>query len=122
MYEWLRGWTLAVLKAPPEPQPPIGDPASLRVFRAGKNYFRLKIAGWLAVELAALAGLLFWTAFLVDVGGEVRAQKQGGNEKSVEASANTNEVGQPWQRRMKETIHTATGEIKAKSSKKGKKY
>src|SRR3954464_4666737 len=112
MYEWLRGWTLAVLKAPPEPQPPIGDPASLRVFRAGKNYFRLRIAGWLAVELAALAGLLFWTAFLVDVGGEVHAQRQARQDKLGATGEPLNESRQAWRKRMEETIRTTAGEVK----------
>jgi hypothetical protein len=122
MYETLRRWTLAVLKAPPEPQPPIGDPASLRVFRAGKNYFRLRIAGWLAVEFAALAGLLFWTAFLVDVGGEVHTQRRERKEKSAAANAPTSENRQAWERQMEERIRSATGEVKGKGGKKGKKY
>lgn len=122
MYEWIRSWTLAVLKAPAEPQPRIGDPASLRVFRAGQNYFRLRIAGWLAVELAALAGLLFWTAFLVDIGGEVRDQRQARKEKAALAGANTSEVRKAWQKQMEETMRTAAREGKARGTGKGKKY
>jgi len=39
MYELIRRWALNLLKVPPEPHPPMGDPASLRVFNAGRNYF-----------------------------------------------------------------------------------
>ena len=37
MYELLRRRVLAMLKVPPEPHAPVGDPASLRVFNAGRN-------------------------------------------------------------------------------------
>jgi membrane protein YdbS with pleckstrin-like domain len=75
MYEPLRRRTLAFLKVPPEPRPPMGDPASLQVFRAGRNYFRLRIAGWAAAQVFALAGILFWTAMLIDVETVALSQK-----------------------------------------------
>ena len=60
MYERFRDWLLRFLKVPPEPHPPFGDPASLRVFRAGRNYFRLRLFGWAIGQTAALAGIIFW--------------------------------------------------------------
>jgi membrane protein YdbS with pleckstrin-like domain len=45
----------------------MGDPASLRVFRAGRNYLRLRLATWGFAQALAFAGLLFWTAILIDV-------------------------------------------------------
>jgi membrane protein YdbS with pleckstrin-like domain len=78
MYNLIRRGALAVLKIPAEPHPPMGDPASLRVFNAGKNYFRLKIAGWAVAQILALAGIIFWTTFLVSVGNEAREQKRAG--------------------------------------------
>lgn len=65
---------LALLKVPPEPHPPAGDPASLRVFRAGQNYFRLRMAGWAVAQVLALAVIIFWTVTLVQVERMVRAQ------------------------------------------------
>jgi len=67
MYEPLRRRALALLKVPHEPQPPVGDPASLRVFHAGKNYLRLRMTTWAAAQLIALAAILFWLAILLDV-------------------------------------------------------
>jgi hypothetical protein len=90
MYELIRRCTLAVLKAPPEPHPPIGNPASLRVFRAGRNYFRLRIARWALVELAALGGLIFWTFFLVEIGRVMRDEKQAQANRDF-ATATTTE-------------------------------
>lgn len=67
MYEPMRRRALTLLKVPPEPQPPMGDPSSLRVFHAGKNYFRLRLTSWAVAQLFALAAILFWLAILVDV-------------------------------------------------------
>jgi membrane protein YdbS with pleckstrin-like domain len=75
MYEPLRRRVLALLKVPPEPHPPMGDPASLRVFRAGRNYFKLRLARWSVAQILALAGILFWAAFLIEVETMVSAGK-----------------------------------------------
>lgn len=62
MYEPLKGLALRFLKVPPEPHPPSGSPGSARVFRAGRNYYRYKLAVWGLKQLGAVAGL---AAFLV---------------------------------------------------------
>jgi membrane protein YdbS with pleckstrin-like domain len=131
MYETLRRWALAILKAPPEPQPPIGDPASLRVFRAGRNYFRLRMAGWVLAELIALGGLIFWTAFLIEVEGMAREQRAAREEARAKGQATTTagEVAdtkrrrETWQTRLKENIRdaSAANEGGGKASKKGKR-
>jgi hypothetical protein len=64
---------LVLLKIPPEPQPPVGDPGSLRVFHAGRNYFRLRLAGWAVGQLLALGGIVFWTGMLLEVETAARA-------------------------------------------------
>ena len=58
MLDALRRLTLRVLRVPPEPQPPTGAPGSVRVFRAGQNFFRLKVGGWIVGQTVALAGAL----------------------------------------------------------------
>lgn len=60
MYQRWSNLVLHWLKVPPEPHPPVGDPASLRVFRAGKNYLRLRLLGWLIPQVFALAVIIFW--------------------------------------------------------------
>ncbi|HWA87667.1 MAG TPA: PH domain-containing protein [Opitutus sp.] len=74
MYEPLRRRVLALLKVPPEPHPPVGDPASLRVFRAGRNYYRLRVAAWGITQVLALAGIVFWTVTLIGVENAMRAE------------------------------------------------
>lgn len=66
-YHRATGLVLRLLRVPPEPQPPHGDPASLRVFRAGHNHLKLKLIGWGIGQLAAFAGILFWLWIFVDL-------------------------------------------------------
>jgi membrane protein YdbS with pleckstrin-like domain len=75
MYNRYSSFVLRWLKVPPEPHPPFGDPASLRVFRAGKNYYKLRMFGWGAAELFAFAGILFWALVFVHVEETARIEK-----------------------------------------------
>jgi membrane protein YdbS with pleckstrin-like domain len=70
-----RDRVLRWLRVPPEPHPPAGAPASLRVFRAGKNYLRLRLWTWGAAQLAALAGIVFWAFVLIEAERAVAAQR-----------------------------------------------
>jgi membrane protein YdbS with pleckstrin-like domain len=76
MYERLRNLLLRFLKVPLEPHPPAGDPASLRVFRAGRNYWRLRVFAWGFAQTLALAGIIFWAVLLIQVEAAARLQKQ----------------------------------------------
>lgn len=76
MYNPARNAILKFLKVPSEPHPPMGSPGSLRVFRAGKNYFNLRLTGWGLTQLFALAGIIFWVFVLVDVEAEARHRKE----------------------------------------------
>lgn len=75
MYNRYRDLVLRWLKVPPEPHPPFGDPASLRVFRAGKNYYKLRIFGWGVAELFAFAGIVFWVFVFVSAEETARFEK-----------------------------------------------
>jgi membrane protein YdbS with pleckstrin-like domain len=75
MYDRSSSLVLRWLKVPPEPHAPIGDPASLRVFRAGKNFFNLKLVGWAIGQVFALAGIIFWIVVFVQVEDGVRLER-----------------------------------------------
>jgi membrane protein YdbS with pleckstrin-like domain len=70
----------------------MGDPASLRVFHAGRNYLRLRLATWGIAQTFALAGLLFWTALLIDV--EITAQQQRASREQKAASTEPNQTAE----------------------------
>jgi len=80
MYSPLQNWLLTILKVPPEPQPPAGSPGSVRVFRAGRNYFRLRLFGWGVGQLFALAGIVFWLVMFVQIEAEAKRRKQTATE------------------------------------------
>ncbi len=75
MYDWLRTWVLHVIRVPHDPEPPFGAPGSIRVFRAGRNYFKLRLFGWGFAQLMVLAGIVFWAVVLLDVENTAREQK-----------------------------------------------
>jgi len=46
------------LRVPAEPEPPAGEPGSVRVFRAGDGYLRYRLALWLGRQAMVLLGIL----------------------------------------------------------------
>lgn len=54
----IKRWLLAVLRVPPEPAPPEGSPGSIRVFNAGRNYFRWRLTLWAVLRLLILAAII----------------------------------------------------------------
>ncbi|HSN67795.1 MAG TPA: PH domain-containing protein [Thermoanaerobaculia bacterium] len=53
----MRELVLRLLRVPPEPHPPAGD--RLRVFRAGKNFYKYKLVLWTFTQIGAIAGAVF---------------------------------------------------------------
>src|SRR3954469_15767122 len=105
MYNRYSSFVLRWLKVPPEPHPPFGDPASLRVFRAGRNYYRLRMAGWAFAELLAFAGIIFWAVVFVSVEETARIEKQ--------RRAATAQVMAEHQATLKEQANQALASLKA---------
>jgi len=60
------------LKVPPEPEPPVGSPDTLRVFNAAPGYLNYRRTVWLLGQVGTGIGLLFGLFFLMsefDFGG-----------------------------------------------------
>ncbi len=97
MFEAARDLLLRLLRVPPSPAPPAGAPGSVRVFRAGRNFFRLRLLSWTAAQIIALAGIVFWTAVLIAVEGATRAQRDalGATVTPAVASAEAAAVAAP---------------------------
>ena len=53
-----RSLVLRILRIPPDPSPPAGALGSLRVFRAGRNYYRLRFWIWAIKHALALVAFL----------------------------------------------------------------
>jgi Bacterial PH domain len=87
LFDRLRTLLLRGLKVPPEPAPPFGAPGSLRVFRAGRNYYRLRLLGWGAGQLGALVGIIFSLWFLSQV--KTATEKAQGRQSTATNAAPT---------------------------------
>jgi membrane protein YdbS with pleckstrin-like domain len=53
-----------VLKVPPEPEPPLGSPGSVRVFNAAPGYYWYRLVLWGIRQAGAVIGLLVGLAFI----------------------------------------------------------
>jgi uncharacterized membrane protein YdbT with pleckstrin-like domain len=60
----LQASLLRFLRVPPEPDPPLGAPGSMRVFQAAPNYFRYQLVTWGLGQAGALWGLVVGLTFL----------------------------------------------------------
>jgi len=71
MFSWIRQQVLYFMRVPHDPEPPFGAPGSVRVFRAGKNYYNLKLVAWAVGQLGAIfgltVGLVFFGWFKIEV-------------------------------------------------------
>lgn len=52
------------LKVPPEPEPPLGSPGSVRVFNAAPGYFQYRLVKWVVGQVGTVIGLVVGLAFL----------------------------------------------------------
>lgn len=67
LFEWVRDRVLRVLRVPHEPEPPAGAPGSIRAFRAGRNFYKLRLLRWGAGQIGALFGIIFSLSVLESV-------------------------------------------------------
>lgn len=77
MADRLRQFLLRVLRVPPEPQPPIGAPGSIRIFRAGRNYYKLCLLRWGVTQVGAIFGIAFSLWFFSGVEAKFEAAAAG---------------------------------------------
>lgn len=73
MYRRFSDFVLKWARVRPEPEPPLGAPGSGRTFRAGKNYYYLRLFGWGATQIGAAMGLTFSIGFVASLDTAVRA-------------------------------------------------
>jgi len=59
MFEWVKARVLRLMRVPHEPEPPLGAPGSVRVFRAGLNHYRLRVLRWYFGQAGAIVGIGF---------------------------------------------------------------
>ena len=79
MFDRFRNALLPLLRLPPEPTAPFGAPHSIRVFRAGRNLYKLRLALWFLGQAATLIGIIISLGFLAQIKDEaevIKAERQ----------------------------------------------
>lgn len=87
MADRLRQFLLRFLRVPPEPQPPIGAPGSIKVFRAGRNYFKLRLVRWGVTQVGAIFGIIFSLYFFSQVEAKFEAAAAPQPTRTAKATA-----------------------------------
>lgn len=59
MFDQFREPLLRWLRVPPEPHAPAGSPDSVRVFRAGINFYKLALLRWVLTQIGPAVAVLF---------------------------------------------------------------
>jgi hypothetical protein len=67
MFEWIRMHALRLLRVPHDPVPPTGAPGSVKIFRAGQNFYRLKLVRWGLAQIGAMIGIVVSLGFLANL-------------------------------------------------------
>lgn len=98
MFSRLRDLVLRAVRVPHDPTPPAGATGSLRVFRAGRNLYKVRLLRWAFGQIGALAGILISLAFIERV------------EREFELLRRTPEVNTA---RIPTAPASATGEVTA---------
>ncbi len=127
MYQRLTVLLLHWLRVPPEPQAPHGDPASLRVFRAGKNFLNLRLLKWGVAQLGALAGIIFWFGVFSDLGERVEEKRIQNTQTKPAAVAPAAPVAPqaspaPGHNAVERTVNTVVSEIKTQAEAAGRQF
>lgn len=64
MLNRIRPLLLRWMRVPPEPEPPLGAPGSVRTFRAGRNFYYVRLTRWIFTQLGAAVGIAFSLYFI----------------------------------------------------------
>lgn len=129
MYGRLTSFLLHWLRVPPEPHPPHGDPASLRVFRAGKNFLNLRLVKWGLAQVAAFVGIIFWFGVFSDLGARVEEERLRAPRPKPTAAPSTAPAPAnpapapapaPGNNAVERTVNTMVAEIKTQAEAVGK--
>ena len=75
MFDAIRAQVLRFMRVPHDPAPPLGAPGSIRIFRAGNSYYKLRLFRWGAGQVGATVGLVFSIGFFWWFKGEVESAR-----------------------------------------------
>jgi hypothetical protein len=86
MFNAIRTHALRWLRVPHDPDPPAGAPGSLTIFRAGRNFYYLRLVRWGIGQLGALGGIIFSVTMLAQFEAAIEASRAAATSPSTVAS------------------------------------
>ena len=95
MLDAVRARLLRLLRVPPEPAPPFGAPGSIRVFRAGKNFYNVRLVAWLFAQFGAVVGIAFSVSFIAGLRSDYEAAQQAKARRERAAALAPAQPAQP---------------------------
>lgn len=72
----IRPLLLRWMRVPHDPEPPFGAPGSIQVFRAGANFYYVKLVAWIFAQVGAVIGILFSVGFISNLRDEFDAAQE----------------------------------------------
>ena len=87
MFESVRTQVLRVFRVPHDPEPPAGAPGSVQVFRAGRNFYQLRLLRWALGQAGAAVGIWASLVFLGKMEQGVADLRQAAPPPAVTKSA-----------------------------------
>lgn len=91
MLNWVRPRLLRLLRVPHDPEPPFGAPGSIRVFRAARNFYFVRLAAWITTQVGAAIGIAFSVWFISQLRAEydtAQLLKEQRQQQAALAAAN----------------------------------
>ncbi len=87
MLNWIRPRLLRLMRVPHDPEPPFGAPGSIRVFRAGTNFYYVRLAAWITTQVGAAIGIAFSVWFISQLRAEFDAAQLVKEQRQQQAAA-----------------------------------
>jgi hypothetical protein len=87
MLDWIRPRLLRLMRVPHDPAPPFGAPGSIKVFRAGQNFYYVRLVRWLAAQVGATVGIVVSVMFIGELRREFDAAQLARTERVARAEA-----------------------------------
>jgi membrane protein YdbS with pleckstrin-like domain len=76
MLNFIRPRLLRFMRVPHDPEPPFGAPGSIKVFRAGKNFYYVRLASWIMAQVGATVGIMVSVGFISQLRSEFDAAQE----------------------------------------------
>lgn len=76
MFDRVRSLLLRYVRLPHDPTPPAGAPRSIRIFRAGRNQYRVLLLRWGLGQIGAAIGIFVSLSVLSGIEAEVAARRE----------------------------------------------